>query len=266
MNAGKYTVKVIFNDNGYSKTYELEMNVAKAQAIFEISAVYNRTYTSEPVSFSVPLPAGITEACYEYKPSGAGEEEFVTDVPVNAGVYDVRITLISDNYEGAATTVLNIAKADPEITALPYVNGTIAFGTKSDDVTFNGGKVIFPATGNDVEGTFVLSTDISLHGVGRHTVTIAFEPADPDNFNSVYETAEIDIVKRDLSQYITFVDDYVEENGNYVITYAYSASELSVRQRNSRQLRRAQIRRDVQRSAKQAERGQRGRLCRNRGY
>ena len=228
VNAGKYTVKVIFNDNGYSKTYELEMTVAKAQAIFEISAVYNRTYTSEPVSFSVPLPAGITEACYEYKPSGAGEDEFVTDVPVNAGVYDVRITLISDNYEGAATTVLNIAKADPEITALPYVYGTIAFGTKSGDVTFNGGKVIFPATGNDVEGTFVLSTDISLHGVGRHTVTIAFEPADPDNFNSVYETAEIDIVKRDLSQYITFVDDYVEENGNYVITYAYSASELSV--------------------------------------
>ncbi len=229
VNAGEYTVKVIFNDNGYSETYELEMTVKKAQASFEISAVYNRTYTSEPVSFSVPLPAGITEARYEYKSSGASEDDFVTEAPVNAGVYDVRITLISNNYEGAATTVLNIAKADPEITALPYVYGTIAFGTKSEDVTFTGGKVIFPATGNDVEGVFVLSTDISQHGVGRHTVTIAFEPADPDNFNAVYETTEIDIVKRDLSQYITFSDEYaVGEDGKYVITYAYVASEVSV--------------------------------------
>ena len=229
VNAGVYKVKIVFDENGYSKTYEQEMTVAKAQAIFEISAVYNRTYTSEPVSFSVPLPAGITEALYEFKTSGASEEEFVSETPVNAGVYDVRITLISTNYEGSATTVLNIAKADPEITALPYVYGTIAFGTESGDVTFNGGKVIFPATGDDVEGTFVLSTDISQHGVGRHTVTVTFEPADPDNFNSVYETAEIDIVKRDLSQYITFSDDYVkDENDKYVITYDYIASELSV--------------------------------------
>lgn len=228
VNAGVYTVKVAFNENGYSRTYELEMVVSKANAAFVVAEKYDRVYTSEPVSLNVTLPAGITEALYEYR-SLSGDGEFTTDVPVNAGSYDVRITLISNNYEGAATTVLNIAKADPEITALPYVYGIIAFGTESEDVTFTGGKVIFPATGEEVNGEFKLVTDISQNGVGSHTVTIMFKPENSNNFNEAYETADIDIVKRDLSEYITFADDFtIGDNGEFVITYSYAAEGIGL--------------------------------------
>ena len=227
--AGTYAVTLVFSEMGLVKSYDLKMVIAKAEAVFDVSDEYYRTYTADSVDFKVALPAGITEALYEFKPYDASGD-YTLDIPVNAGAYAVRITLISNNYEGTAYTKLLIAKADPEITALPHVSGTIAFGTPSDEVAFvqGSGRVIFPVTGEEISGVFSVDTDISLHGVGKHTVTLKFTPDDGVNFNDAFETAEIEIIKRDLSKHITFKDDFVIENGVFVITYDYRAAEIAV--------------------------------------
>lgn len=231
-NAGEYDVRVIYDQNGYDKVFDLEMTVARATAILDLEEEYSVTYNGRAINFNVELPNGIANANYMFKEvkevaEGETSPEFTSEKPIYAGTYIVKIELIDNNYVGSGETKLVINKADLKVEETPVVDGKISFGSHKEDVKFmsDSGKVTFPATADTVRGTWTLETDISNSPVGTHSsYRVKFTPEDTDNFNSVTTGMPITIQKRDISNYIELKDE-IENN---TITYSYTSKGINV--------------------------------------
>ncbi len=230
-NAGKYDVRITYAQNGYDKTVDLEMTVAKAQATMDLRAEYYLTYNGMPVNFGVELPAGVTVAHYTFR---EGTDDFTDVAPTEAGAYDVRIELIDNNYEGFGTTVLVVKKATLDIVNTPVIDGKIEFGTSKEDVKFiyGSGSVKFPATGEEfnTSGEWSLEADISTLRVSTwNAQKVKFTPDDTRNFEEVTTSMQIVIQKRDISEYIGLADKIVEgDDGKLTITYPYTSKGVTV--------------------------------------
>ena len=241
--AGTYEVKFHFNERGYEKIYDLTMVVEKAEAVFIVSEKYFDDYTGDAKSLiqQVTLPESVTVANYFFKEMGALDDTYTSNEPTEAGLYEVKIVIEDENYEGEAHTTFEIRKGNLRVVVLPFVSsggGSIPFNTPSSEVTFtynegdgmgvNLSDVQFDYDNTRViKGKWVLSTDVSAYRVGERNVEVTFVPED-DNFNSVSTNVNVIIVQKDVSHLISFADEFVMEDGNYVISYEYSAKKIGV--------------------------------------
>ena len=228
-NAGTYDVRVIFSERGYYSVRVLEMVIEKREAQFALSDRYYRTYTGDPVQFSVSLPDSVTKAEYTY----ADLSGTLDEVPTLAGDYVVTITLVDNNYKGVASVNLTIQKAELSVTNNPVFDGTVEFNTAPENVKFKEGTgvVIFPHTGEDVtaEGHFEVKTDISNFRAGLHNVEVNFVPDDGNNFAVATTTMNIQIATRNVQDFISFRDSFeVLEDGTVYITYEYIDDKIMV--------------------------------------
>ncbi len=246
-NAGSYDVKVAFNENGYTEVITATMVIAKKSIDVPLRSEYRTTYTASAIMFNInnELPNPVIDATYKFRAYGS-QHEFVANsqehpYPVNAGEYEVEITLKDVNYQGVGYTKLVIERANliiPE-DGLPFVKGSIYYSANNESVEFmkdaegvNTGKVYFGGVEMKRFGSWhVLKTenggnDISRLSVGNHNVDVTFvldetfmisygNDANGDaiyreeyasNFNPVTTTLAIRIEKRNIGEFITFVE------------------------------------------------------------
>ncbi len=228
--AGRYDVRVSFNERGYDLKYNLTMVIEKlnVESNFHLEPLYTRVYTGSEVAFAVALPDGVTVGSYAYREKGSNAE-FSSVKPVNAGLYEVEITLIDNNYFGVGHTTLLIDKATPRIDNLPVLASTVPFSSNKEDVKFieGSGLVVFTTTGEHLQGlgSWVVTTDIYTFRVGEHNVSVDFVPNDGQNFYNATTTVNIRIIERDISEYIGFTDVPVED-GVYSFEYIMDKIEL----------------------------------------
>ncbi|MBR2480304.1 MAG: hypothetical protein IKB56_03245, partial [Clostridia bacterium] len=239
--AGQYKVSFRFDDRGYIRVKEMDMIVEKAEAVFVVFDSYETVYIGEQRPLNVLLPESVTVAEYYYKSKGASDESYVTTAPINAGVYDVKIVLVDRNYKGEKFTTYVVNKGDLEVKRLPTVSsggGNVHFNTPSEEVTFtynpgngtpdNLGDVQFPYDPMMViNGKWSLITDVSAYRVGERIVEIVFTPEDT-NVNPVYATINVNVIQKDVSDLITFVDDFQMVEDNFVISYEFTADKIGV--------------------------------------
>lgn len=247
-NVGKYDVLLTYDQNGYNKSFELDMVIAKAVATIEIGESYSKEYNGNKIALgdvcNITLPGGVTAANYYY--GGEGETSFTNVAPTEAGTYTVKIELVDNNYEGEATTLLIIEQAELSIESTPVIDGKIEYGTAKSGVKFvaGTGSVKFRATGEEftLKGTWAIEDDISTWYVGTYSVQISFTATDTRNFKKstcklgsdagmAAESVRMNIViqKRDISEFIALSDTIVaDEDGNRTITYPYTSKGIGV--------------------------------------
>ncbi len=233
-NAGTYDVRLVFSERGYYSVRTLQMEIMKREAVFVLDERYERDYIGTKVNFAVLLPEGVTVAEYYYKESGSEQDFVLGAVPVYAGLYEVKIVLIDENYTGEASTLLEVRKANLTINENPIIANTVEFNTPSEEVTFlaGSGVVIFAHTAENVteKGEWRVKTDVSAFRTGVHNVEIEFVPEDSDNFNVAVTTMNLSIVQRNVSEFIRVEGAvYDEANDNYVITTEYVNDKITVK-------------------------------------
>ena len=255
VNAGRYDVLFRFDERSYVHEERFTMVVNKAEAVFITNRYYYADYVGEPLPLTVLLPESVAVANYFYKEAGSSDESYTQVAPTNAGTYEVKIVIDDINYKGEAYSIevdslgnerkvlpkYVVNKGDLEVKITPMVSsngGNIRFNTPSSDVTFTYHEgsgdgvdlsdVQFPVDPlRVIKGKWVLVTDVSAYRVGERNVEIEFVPEN-ENFNSVFTTINVNIIQRDLSEYITFEDSFTMVDGNYVISYEYTAEKIFV--------------------------------------
>ncbi len=187
-NAGAYEVVGNIRDNNYAAAATNLLVVAKAAAMIEISQL-SPVYTggARPVSVTT-VPAGLVAGVtYDNSPHA----------PTNAGVYQVVGTVNEDNYEGAATNTLQIAKAAATVYltnlsqvydgAPRLVAATSMPGGLPVSVTYDGSlSAPIDAGHYVVVGTV---NDANYEGTGTSTLQVAKAPAAVSlaNLSQVYD-------------------------------------------------------------------------------
>ena len=245
-NAGTYDVRFTWNQKGYVEEVLLVMVVSKAEA--NLSGIFNEyktTYTGEALPIErnplFVLPESVTNADYYYKKEGAPESEYTLVVPTEAGSYDVKIVLDDLDYKGEKVTRYFIDKATLEVKMLPNVSsdgGNVFFNTPSSEVEFtyhagdgtgiNLSDVQFPLDPTRViEGKWELVSDVSAYRVGERTVQIVFLPTNP-NFYSIEAETQINIVQKDISEHITFQEEFEVVGDKLVIRRPFIAEKIGI--------------------------------------
>ena len=246
--AGNYKVTVTISDGNPSFTASREFDyvITKRTATITLESAYNYTYDPNLTVDVVPeVSNNLTSDSYKiyYRKQGATVE--TADKPVEAGVYVVRVEIVHSNYTGSATSTVNIAKADLEVTYVPTLD-KINYGVKLGSSGISGGQVVSMLTGTAVSGKFVfVDPDNASLPVGSNTVSLRFVP-DNSNYNDVYTSALIVVEKahaslEDLSltavyngkaQYPTFKTDlklkYSFTQNGYNVDSAIAAGEYVV--------------------------------------
>ncbi len=109
VNSGTYRVDAVVNDPNYQGTASGTLSIAKATAEIALSnlgQVYDGTRRAVTVT---TLPAGLTYTVqYEGTDINGGTYGPVSEAPINAGSYQVTVSIIDVNYQGSATGTLNV--------------------------------------------------------------------------------------------------------------------------------------------------------------
>ena len=249
--AGRYNVKIVYTENGLSEwSYDGDMTIERYAVVFSFpeagysygytgseislaSAGYSYGYTGSEISLAskIELPHNITAAEYKYFAEGVE----IAGVPVDAGEYEVTVTLTDPNYSGEGRTTLTVTPAAVRImTSLGSVD--VPFNTSVEDVNailqsrLENVTVVFETTGAAVKGVFTLAdgTDISGYRVGIYSVDITFRP-ESQNFLPNTVSANVNVIKKDLSEYIVIDAEILEDEFGYYIEREYSGSGIAVR-------------------------------------
>ncbi len=241
--AGSYIVKAVFDHNGYTGFYEQGFEIEKAEAEItcdeEVSREYINRVRTMPASTT---PTNLT-LVYEFSDGEVDEEGeliYSTIQPLSVGTYSMRITINDVNYKKTKIVTYIITPAGLEIIDSPFVNA-IAYKDTNGDVVFMGGKIVFipnvsnpvslvvhdginailggeysiPDTSDSIEGV-----NVSALSAGVYRVQYKFSP-DDSNYKPVYGYLSLTIQKKDISEYIKFNQDDLEQS--------YNSRNLSVR-------------------------------------
>ncbi|MBR5712212.1 MAG: hypothetical protein IKX54_01320 [Lachnospiraceae bacterium] len=195
------------------------------------------TYGETAKKPSVSGNAGNGAVTYEYKPYGADDSEYTTEVPTEAGKYVVRATIDeTDNYKGAsATTIFDIAKADnpTEVTNTSNVmrdNKTIDL---SKYVVNPVGDVTYEIHEEDAEfGCSIKPNGEFTSGNKTGEVRVRVTIAETDNYKGKTEIITVTVTdKKTLTPELTISDWNYDEDpkdpsltgnlGNATIKYEY---------------------------------------------
>lgn len=141
--------------------------VAKATATVTLGEL-EQTYNGYPKqATATTVPNGLS-VIFTYDGS---ENE-----PIDAGSYVVAATIDDNRYTGGATGTLEIAKADPEVTAWPTASA-INLGDPLSASTLSGGSASVP-------GSFVFE-EPGTEPDGTGFFPVIFIPTDANNYNTV---------------------------------------------------------------------------------
>lgn len=233
--AGSYNVKIVYTENGLSEwSYEGVMTIQPYAVTFSFPETgYSYGYTGSEISLAtkIELPHNITAAEYKYYSDGAP----IAGAPVDAGEYEVTVTLTDPNYTGEGRTTLTVTPAAVRImSSLGSVD--VPFNTSVEEVNavlqsrLENVTVVFETTGAAVEGVFTLAdgTDISGYRVGVYSVDVTFRP-ESGNFLPNTVTANVNVIKKDLSDYIVIDAEIFEDEFGYYIEREYSGSGITIR-------------------------------------
>jgi hypothetical protein len=190
--AGTYSVDVSTNDPNYSGSASGFLTIEPATALISIgnlSQEYNGSGKSASVETS---PAGLS-TIVTYNGSST--------LPVNAGLYEVIVTVNGNNYIGTAEATLEItpATANVNIVNLAQVydgNGkSVSVGTSPNgldiDITYNGGSSL-PVNAGSYDVSVVVDNP---NYIGSANATLEISPAPADiafaSLNQTYTGSEI---------------------------------------------------------------------------
>ena len=208
-NAGTYEVVATVEDPNYQGTAIATFEILKAEATVQITELETTYSGSQQQPEFTTVPEGLT-LIVTYNGG--------TDLPLNAGTYEVVATVEDPNYQGTATATFEILKATAtvQITELETTyNGLSqqpAFATVPDDltliVTYNGGTDL-PLNAGTYE---VVATVEDPNYQGTATATFEILKA-----TATVQITELETIYNGLSQQPEFAT--VPEGLTLIITY-----------------------------------------------
>ncbi|NLT18377.1 MAG: hypothetical protein GXY10_03115 [Clostridiales bacterium] len=241
-NAGEYSVRIVYNENGYNKVLDgYVLIVNKAVLSLGTLDYYYSFYTGSPMILEgIILPGDVQLAEFSYRKYRPDEEEpedfSPSYIPLDSDVYEVRIELIDDNFQGIAYTLFEIKKANLTIVETPNVF-PIQFNSVADSILFvpGTGLVRFTTTGQTLTnfGTWTIESDTTMLIVGKgYPVVVRFTPNEDysANFNFSEKEMSIDIIKKDIGSYIVFEEESLEcsYSGSEQTALAFISPEANI--------------------------------------
>lgn len=212
LNAGIYTYRMIASRDGYSISADITVKVNMIKSSCSIS-MNGWTY-GEPAAIPVSSANSDATPIYEYKLQGEADTAYSKLVPINAGIYTVRVTYpATTNYTYVdATADFTIAKADiTGVSITPYT------GTYDENihnaVTINGtvpeGAAVYYSTDG---GSTYSATMPTIRDKGTLSVKVKISG---NNYNDlVLETrAEVSAKALTASMLQVVEDQYYTGNG-----------------------------------------------------
>lgn len=189
VNSGSYTtITGITNTNYVATPATATFTISKANAVISVSnlsQVYDATSKSINTSTT---PAGLDGITVTYNGSAT--------LPVNAGTYNVLVTLNNSNFTASPiSTTLIISKATPTVS---WSNpSAITYGTALSGTQLN-------AT-SSVAGTFTYTPAAgTVLNAGTQSLSVDFVPTDGANYNSVIGTTVTIVVNKAVATLTLF--------------------------------------------------------------
>lgn len=221
LNAAEFRSK-----NGDKRNYKLTINRYPKDIMVanEISVSYTGERGEKFSPTTSPYGIALT---YEYKLSDTLEwtSSTLSDLgALDAGRYDVRITVADKNYRGEKIIKYTVTQAKLTLKAYPTF-GAYQYNSETEPEYLGGGSYVFGS--RNVPGTFGISVSgIGSLPVGEHNATFTFTP-DEKNFTDASGTVKVRIVKRELDpSFITFADGLLETE-DYTVEYDETSRALS---------------------------------------
>ena len=202
LSVGSRTVNMIFTPSNanYAKcNVEVNIIIEKAFLSVEFSSL-EKVYTGAPLYPDIILKEDIL-VTYSFR---QGNINYVD--AINAGTYQVTVTVIDNNYEGSTVANFTIYKARAiEIgtdlggkpTSIAPTFAPITYGQALNNGAIEGGSVVYVVGKNGVQGSFsYLDRDKVLGDVGVYEgVRVIFTPNDSLNYETYTFTTSVEIVK-----------------------------------------------------------------------
>lgn len=233
-NAGRYKIIIHFAanlNNGYTGTFESELNISKAQVSLSYNGVFEYNYIGENRARLItdvnsirvtPSPLYTLKRNIEFYNSAT--EQFTSNEPLQVGVYIMKVTIDDINYAGEAEFTYTINKGTPSIRVHPIVQ-PIIYTDNGSDAVIQGGEVIF--NGQIKTGRYSLVENTMNLEVGTHNVMYCFIPDDYHNLKEVYGVTQVTVLQKDIGDFIVFKgENSVEYNTMpHYITASISTGE-----------------------------------------
>lgn len=157
-----------------------------------IRRVYGNQFVNPEVRVATPISDNV-ELRYTYTDAEGQEVTMNSSSP--SGEYRMRVQIAHNNYQGEIEERLVIEKATPVLHTAPQA-GTVRYGMDMSDVVLTNGRMQHPHTYYTIPGVF------QFHGqpappaqVGEVPYEAVFVPSDTDNYNLVYFTVRIRVLK-----------------------------------------------------------------------
>ena len=216
---------------------EVLVEKANAEILFtSISAVYDGTNKQDCLKY-----VSDSESQWEIIFMQNGNEV----LPINAGTYDIKIKILSNNYQlekdsngnsiieksNVAKFVINKASMEsytnPVPTSISY-GQSLASSTLNSDAYFGYGVASYYNIDGFVEGSFhYLNSGMVLGDSGIYTVNIVFVPADRNNYNNFNAQIEVEVIPAFATISVTN-NEYIYGTPIAVPTFITNPSNLTV--------------------------------------
>ena len=194
VSVGVRDVELVFtpyNANYATATCLAPITVTKATISVEFSTL-EKFYTGSALYPDITVANNI-KVNFSFKKGGL-------NVPsaIDAGLYEVTVTVIDGNYEGSSTAEFNIfkARAIASESVLPQIE-SVVYGSAIKSSAISGGKIVYVSGKSGVIGTFrYVTEDRVLGDVGLYDdVQIVFIPEDSVNYETYTFTMGVEVVK-----------------------------------------------------------------------
>ena len=206
---GKYefTLKPKTNhawNGGYTYKLSYEFEITKATNEWVIApSIESWTYGDQPSELIFQSKFGSPGVRYYAE----GSEEWMSEVPTEAGNYTVEIMNGStEDFDGELYELLpfTIYKADPIYEAPTNLNAV--YGNTLNDITLP----------SDENGTwsFVEDGNTLLDEIKEYTFTLIYTPTDSNNYNTIEESVTINVSKADVTYTAPTIIDQLIYDGN----------------------------------------------------
>lgn len=220
---------------GYTEVFTstLTINKAKVELIYNEDFSFNYTGNTNPNLASALLRikmSVITLYTMKRTPEFGTPTGWTRTEPVDAGVYDMKVSIEDDNFEGYRIFTYRINPVSPVMDQAPSVQ-PLTYTDDGSQAVFYGGSVIF--NGHAVYGSYSLMDSAETKGAGTHTMRYLFTPLNPEteerngNFLTLTGTVSVTINKKDLSAFIVFSGNNIVEYNTkpHIITASVTSGE-----------------------------------------
>ena len=198
LNTGSAVVYLRAYDGNFTDSVTINVSAGTLTLRFQgsVNGVVTRDYNGEPQQMQV---VGVTDnVTYLYRLQG--ETEYTTEAPINAGTYDIRAEINSENYVGSCDGTLQILPQEIQVQAN---NREISYGSEDIALTY---RVI----GNFYDNAPIISGSLQRE-----------EGTNAGNYR-IYEAESFTLTGENSSNYrVTFIE------GNYHIQPALATVQVN---------------------------------------